>query len=69
MYLMHATFFLKNNNTIVIRESFLVRNIVLNVLNNQLHGVIYASMLSGRDAAYSENEMFVGIAPRRELEA
>jgi hypothetical protein len=63
---MHETFFLKTNHTIVIKHS-LVRNVVLNTLNNQLHGVIYASTLSGRDAAYSENEMFVCIAPCREL--
>jgi hypothetical protein len=33
-----------------------------------LHGVIYASMSSGSCAAYSENEIFVCIAPCRELD-
>jgi hypothetical protein len=64
---MHAACFLKTNHTIVIRAFFLVRNVVLNTFNNQLHGVIYASTLSGRDDAYSEIEMFVCISPCREL--
>jgi hypothetical protein len=65
---MHAACILKTNYAIVIRASFLVRNIVLNTCNSSLHGVIYASMSSGGVLLTVENEMFVCIAPCRELE-
>jgi hypothetical protein len=65
---MHAKCFLKTNHTIVIRASSIVKNVVLNTCNSELHGVIYASTSQGRGAAYSENEMFVSIAPCRGLE-
>ena len=65
---MYVACFLKTSHTIVIRALFLVRNVVLNTCNSSLHEVIYTSMSSGRVAAYSENEMFVCIAPCRELE-
>jgi hypothetical protein len=64
---MHAACFLKTNYTIVIIASFLVRNVVLNTCNSSLHGVIYASMSSGRVLLTVKNEMFVCIAPCREL--
>jgi hypothetical protein len=65
---MHAAFFLKTNYTIVIKASFLVRKVVLNTCNSSLHGVIYASMSSGRVLLTVKNEMFGYIDPCRELE-
>jgi hypothetical protein len=68
MPLMRAACFLKANHTIVIRTSFLVRNVVINTCNSDLHGDIYVSTSSGRSAAYSENYASVCIALCRELE-
>jgi hypothetical protein len=66
MHLMKVAFFLKTNQTIIFRASSLVRSAALYTCNSELHEVIYASTSSGRDASYSENEMFACIAPCRE---
>jgi hypothetical protein len=65
---MHVACFLKPDYIIVIRVSFLVSNAVVNTCNSSLHGVIYASMSSGRVLLTVKNEMFGCIAPYRELE-
>jgi hypothetical protein len=65
---MNTACFLKTNHTILIRAFVLVRKVVLNTCNSEFHEVICASTSSGRDAAYSEHEMFVCIAPCRELD-
>jgi hypothetical protein len=65
---MYAVCFLKTNYTIVFRASFLFMNFILSTCNNSLHGVIYASMSSGRVLLTVKYEMFGCIAPYTELE-
>jgi hypothetical protein len=68
---MHAACFLKNNHTIVIIASYLVRNVVLNYKTHSIVSCMALSMQARRPAGvlpHTEKEMFVCIAPCRELE-